>query len=1042
MSGGWIQDFQNPGSEFRGAPFWSWNGTLEAGELRRQIRTMNEMGLGGFFMHSRVGLETPYLGPEWFKVIKACVDEAKQLDMKAWLYDEDRWPSGAAGGLVTKDPRYRARMIYLDQLDRAPTAWGEGVLAVFSARVKDKAAYDLQRRPMECPMTPAKGEKLLVFRVGETKCVDWFNGYTYLDTLSHEAVQEFIRVTHEAYRKNVGEDFGKLVPGIFTDEPTYFMPHGMGGEVFLPWTPKLPEVFKKRYGYDLLDRLPEIFLDPEGKELSQARYHYYDCLTHLFVDAFARQIGEWCTKNGVSHTGHILEEATLSSQTVRVGCCQRFYEYMQAPGIDILTQYNREYDTAKQVTSVARQFGWKWRLSETYGCTGWDFSFKGHKAVSDWQTALGINLRCQHLAWYTMAGEAKRDYPAAISYQSPWWRQYRKVEDYYARLHAVLTRGQEVRDLLVIQPIESAWTLARVGWREEQRTKDYDQKIATLRDWLLEENLDFDYGDEELLSRHARVRQGKDGAVFAVNQAEYKAILVPEMLTVRASTLKLLDEFRAAGGLVVFAGQVAAYVDALPNSAAAETAARCQTVKYRKADVAAAVAGSVRRVSVADGQGREIPATLYLLREDDEAVYLFICNTGYAKEFPKDSPCCDRRHTERTAVFPEVRLRAFAGCAGTPVELDPETGNLHRAAAKKSGTEWMIETSLPELASRLFVCAKAKADLPGKLLPARAEMQTLKTVKLSASAPIALSEANNLVLDRAEWKLADGKWQKPEEILRIDRKVREQLGVSPRGGGMKQPWTRAGEVSGKSVKLELRYTFTAETLPSGDLFLALERPETFRASLNGAAVAMDENAGWWVDLSLRRIRLDPQVLREGENELLLAVDYTPEHSGLEIVYLLGNFGVTLEGDRPVMTKLPAKLRCADWVSQGLAFYSGSVAYRYSVSVKAGAGQRIVVQIPEFKGVGVRVLVDGKEAGIIAWQPQELDITDYLKNGAGELALEVLGHRRNSHGPLHLVDPHPRWTGPGQYLTRDKDWTDGYHLVACGLTKPPRLAIKK
>lgn len=62
-------------------------------------------------MHSRIGLATPYLSEEWFRLVAACVDEAHRQKMEAWLYDEDRWPSEAAGGLVTKNPRYRMRWL-------------------------------------------------------------------------------------------------------------------------------------------------------------------------------------------------------------------------------------------------------------------------------------------------------------------------------------------------------------------------------------------------------------------------------------------------------------------------------------------------------------------------------------------------------------------------------------------------------------------------------------------------------------------------------------------------------------------------------------------------------------------------------------------------------------------------------------------------------------------------------------------------------------------------------------------------------------------
>lgn len=63
-------------------------------------------------MHSREGLRTRYLSEEWFAAVKACVEEAQKRGMKAWLYDEDRWPSGAAGGLVTRgNPQFAARAL-------------------------------------------------------------------------------------------------------------------------------------------------------------------------------------------------------------------------------------------------------------------------------------------------------------------------------------------------------------------------------------------------------------------------------------------------------------------------------------------------------------------------------------------------------------------------------------------------------------------------------------------------------------------------------------------------------------------------------------------------------------------------------------------------------------------------------------------------------------------------------------------------------------------------------------------------------------------
>ena len=96
-----VAEFAQPGVAFRGKPFWSWNGVLEKDELVRQLSIFKEMGMGGAFMHSRTGLKTEYLGKEWFELINACADECEQLGLEAWLYDEDRWPSGTAGGMAT-----------------------------------------------------------------------------------------------------------------------------------------------------------------------------------------------------------------------------------------------------------------------------------------------------------------------------------------------------------------------------------------------------------------------------------------------------------------------------------------------------------------------------------------------------------------------------------------------------------------------------------------------------------------------------------------------------------------------------------------------------------------------------------------------------------------------------------------------------------------------------------------------------------------------------------------------------------------------------
>jgi len=1045
MKTNYLDEFKNPSAEYRGAPFWAWNGKLDPSELRRQVQVMKQMGLGGFFMHSRIGLTTPYLSPDWFACIDACVDEAQKQGLSAWLYDEDRWPSGAAGGLVTKNPAYRSRSLMARITDKASDLkWSKDTFAAFTARIEGTSASQVRQVPRGKPAPKlAAGEKLIVFDVELQTCCKWYNGYTYLDTLNHEAVQAFIKVTHEAYKKHHGEDFGRTIPGIFTDEPNHGTKldtdHKTGNPRGLPWTGSLLKTFQKRYGYNLLPHLVELVFDIDGNGMRPARLHYHDCVTHLYVDAYGRQISEWCKKNNLIFTGHQIYEDTLSSQTNMVGSCIRNYEYMQAPGMDLLTEHWRVFNTAKQVTSGARQFGAKWRLTETYGCTGWDFPFAGHKALGDWQVAMGINLRCQHLSWYTMEGEAKRDYPAGIFYQSPWWQLYPKVEDYFARIHAVMTRGEEVRDLLVVHPVESMWMQVKIGWRRNPETQALDTLHTKLTDSLLAQHLDFDFGDEEHLGRLGKVAQKRGNPILRLGKATYKAVLVPQLKTMRRTTLALLQKFKAAGGTIVFAGIPAAYVDAIESQEVAAFAATCPQVPATGAEVAAPLEKICRRITITDAAGIEIGAALYLLREDRDTFFLFVCNTGedfyHAKEHSMNQPMV----RDRKLAFADVRIRGFNGCDGTPVELNAETGDITGAEFSHHGNDLEIHTNLPALGSRLFLIPKtAKANITFAATPM---VTTLRTDKLGEGAwNITLSECSNLVLDRPRYKIGKGQWENADEILRIDRAVRSSLGIPYRSGYMIQPWAQKHKANPIRTTVTLAYTFDCQALPTGDLFVALEQPNTFRVSLNGVPVNHTAETGWWVDLSLRKLPLDTALLRLGINELVLECDYAETHPGLEIIYLLGNFGTAVNGTAVAITAQPTTLQLGDWVPQGLAFYSGSVSYRRTINLKADKGQRTFIRIPEYRGIAARVLVNGQQAGIAAWEPNEVEVTG-LAEGSADVQIQLIGHRRNSHGPFHVNEKWPYVTGPNEYMRGPDSWFDGYQLVPCGLMAEPELIVR-
>lgn len=365
--------FEKPTSEYRAAPFWAWNTRLKEEELLRQIDEFQKMGFGGFHMHVRVGMGTPYLSKEFLELIKACTNKAKAKEMLAWLYDEDKWPSGFAGGLVTKDPAYRSRYLLFtprsyEEDQSSATTLDSSAKATRTGNGRLLCCYDIQLDDQGCLESAkvigeneqAKGTKWYAYL--ETPAPNpWYNNQTYVDTLNKKAIDKFIEITYESYLKSIGNDFGEAVPAIFTDEPQFSHKGTLKfaqelSDVTLPWTDDLADTFQTAYHEDLMAGLPQLIWElPEGN-VSTLRYHYHDHIAERFAEAFADNCGNWCREHGLMLTGHMMEEPTLQSQTAALGEAMRSYRGFDLPGIDMLCD-SYEFTTAKQAQSASRQFG-------------------------------------------------------------------------------------------------------------------------------------------------------------------------------------------------------------------------------------------------------------------------------------------------------------------------------------------------------------------------------------------------------------------------------------------------------------------------------------------------------------------------------------------------------------------------------------------------------------------------------------------------------------------------------------------------------------
>ena len=997
--------FQNPGCEYRATPFWAWNNKLDPNELCWQIEQFKKMGFGGFHMHVRTGMATEYLSDEYLDCIRACADKAEEMDMLAWLYDEDRWPSGAAGGLVTKDRRYRQRFL------------------VFSREEPDcepLAVYDVVLNP---DGTLAKGERIekdapvegfkLYVHVEIAEDNPWYNGQAYLNTLDPASVQEFIKVTYNAFDKAVGDRFGGRVPAVFTDEPQFSRKKTLSyaqdtRPVTLPWSDDIPETYSAAYGEDLLAKLPELLWDLPDGEVSVIRYHFHDHIAERFAQAFADQCGAWCGEHGLMLTGHMMEEPTLESQTAALGEAMRSYRSFQLPGIDMLCDW-REYTTAKQTQSASRQYGREGVLSELYGVTNWNFDFRGHKLQGDWQAALGVTVRVPHLSWVSMNGEAKRDYPGTFNYQAPWYKEYSYVEDHFARVNSALTRGKARCRVGVVHPVESYW----LHWGAKENTEairaQMDARFKDLTAWLLKGLVDFDFISESLLP--SQCPADFEGTNFPVGEMAYETIIVPPMETIRTTTIERLRRFAENGGRVIFLGDAPTLADAIPSEVPGKLYAACEHCAFDRVAILDRVAG-LRDVEIRDESGVQTDYLLYQMRQEGDERWLFVCHAD--KPANPDVP---EQH--------QLRIRLHG--AWNLTKYDTLTGEIAPVKAAYAHGWTVYETPFCDHDSLLLHMAPADAGaMPAKVEAAEANAAGKTVCRFLNKVEYTIDEPNVLLLDMAEYSLDGGAWQPKEEILRLDNLVRADLGWAPRGGHVVQPWVDYDLTTPHTLKL--RYTFDSKAAIAG-AELALEHADTCTVALNGVSGKKIE--GWYTDKCIGKHAL-PAIV-PGENVLEVTVPYG-KNVNLESMYLLGQFGVEVQGVYCTLTELPKTITFGDITRQGFPFYGGNLTYHLKADLAPG---KYGIEISAYRAHLLRISVDGDDKGVLAYAPYRLGF-EVSEGGEHAIDVKAFGCRVNTFGQVHHADKTIRWWGPGSWRSEGVEWTYEYSLWAQGVIKSPEI----
>lgn len=1128
--------FRNPSSEYRGTPFWAWNCHVTKEQIESQTEKLHQMGMGGAHIHCRTGMSIPYMSDEFMELVTYAHEKFAEKGMLTWLYDEDRWPSGFGGGLVTRHPEYRERYLIFSPepiADGFPEDRGRSISAANVIRNDSRQllmCYGVRLNPdgsMADYHAWKEGEEppagcALSFRQegqpdGASECgaegypgeepehrgccpgcepdgrqgcyqpwyaylevsgdSTWFNDQAYVNTLDPKAIAFFLEKVHNRYAEKLGESFGKDIPSIFTDEPQFLHKSRLGkaGDrqaQFIPYTDDFEESYRAAYGESFLEHLPEVFWEMEGKPVSVARYHYHDHIAERFARAYADQIGQWCQEHGLALTGHMMEEPTLMSQTAALGEAMRSYRSFQLPGIDMLCDW-RELTTAKQAQSAVNQYAREGMLSELYGVTNWDFDFRGHKLAGDWQAALGVTIRVHHLTWVSMEGEAKRDYPACIGYQSPWYRKYKRIEDYFARLNTALVRGTPLVKIGVIHPIESYW----LKWGNEEATgaerAEMDEAFSNLTKWLLYGLLDFDFISEALLEELPD--DGKEG--FAAGAMHYEVIVVPGCVTLRKNTVNRLKKFAEKGGRIFWLGRIPEYVDAMP---AEDDSLRNTGVllPYTKQALHSALE-PYRTVSVCDRRGMKSDNMLSRQRQDGENRWLFLAHCEKPDNMDEVSGeywtirvpgtwSVEQYDAMEGTVLP-IGCAVKDGCTKWEVVsyaqdsflycLKPVCADAEREGGKPECAEMQAEEMRQEAEESECPGVEAEekrqkagepecpgteaekmrqeaveirnngqqSDAGGAEAAKAAVQRVYHEVKIPETVSVTLEEPNVLVLDMAQSRLDDGCWREKEEILRLDNVFRSELGYPMRADAYAQPWIY-GERAYEH-KVSLCYTIQSET-EREQVELALENEAITELVWNGEPIS-HEVSGYYVDTQIHKVILPG--LKKGENVLEATLPY---HAGvdLEAMYLLGDFGVRVNGRRAVVTEASPQLAFGDICHQGLPFYGGNLVYRIPVELTEDG--EVVVQIPKFRNPLIEVILDGHSKDLFL-SPYRVSFPD-VKKGKHILELRAYGNRKNTFGQLHNCNENAFWCGPDAWRSRGVDWAYEYQLTRTGILVSPRI----
>lgn len=402
---------------------WALTGTLQSGDVDRQLDTFAEAGWGAV-LYPRWGLEIEYLSDAWFERIRYIVQQAATRRIEIWLYDEFCWPSGHAKGLVTKGREdLAAQLLYVER---------DG-----SSRI----------------------EQLL----------------ESANLLNPEATDRFLTVTHERYAAAIGEYFGSTVRAIFTDEPSLSLQHQPRTPGDRSWRLMWSEALEKALGGDFRQRLAAAGTNAADSPIWS---EYWAAFARLYHDAWIQPIARWCEAHRIAMSGHLLGENSFGSHVANYGSLRRQLAEFHIPGIDEINT-RCEVDTCEAMTLAAiAEYPGRERMAEVFALGPCHMKMETMRRMVDLCAACGVDRYVMAICPHDFRGNLfNRRYLGVHGFQQPWFHDYaRPWADYLAE---VAQRARKAQPLGVGWPSdEELWAAAGPSPGQSERLKELTQNFV------------------------------------------------------------------------------------------------------------------------------------------------------------------------------------------------------------------------------------------------------------------------------------------------------------------------------------------------------------------------------------------------------------------------------------------------------------------------------------------------------------------------------------------------------------------------------------